>query len=452
MFSTLKYCALFLIIAASLVYARSNYRGYSGAPGTLGTCASSCHGGANGAVEITGFPASYVPDSTYLISITAVSGQSINNFNASVREGTGSTNAGTLSSGTNVSAYIVAGETNGVHLTTNNHTNGTFNWLAPPAGTGTVRLYAGTFQGTNMNSGQNTSIELIADEAVIETPPGFATNPNPADMTENLDVDFAALSWSPAERADSYEVFLGDGAFPDMSLGVTAETSFPIASYLDFSISYVWRVDAINEYGTTQGVTWSFATEPNISVGMPYNPRPADNAMNVPVTTTLSWSAADFATHYDIFIGLDSPTTLVGSTADTTIALSEPLDYSTAFVWHVVAFNDHSQNSSDVWHFTTETQTAIQTSPFASEYNVGQAYPNPFNGIVRISLSTPIQTEVSAIVYDRTGRLVTTLVDRQSLVGEKQLEWNAAGQAAGVYFLRVTGNGFTQTQKLVYLP
>ena len=165
------FCALILLLSSGSLMARSNYRGYSGAPGSLGTCASSCHGSGGGTVQISGFPTEYVPDSTYLITITAVSGSSINNFNGSIRVGTGSTNAGTISGGTNTATHNVAGETNGIHLSSNNRTSGNFNWLAPAAGTGTVHLYVGAHQGTNM-SGANTSIVQVAEEVHIPQLPG----------------------------------------------------------------------------------------------------------------------------------------------------------------------------------------------------------------------------------------------------------------------------------------
>ncbi len=202
-------CTLLMLILAGSLFARSSYRGYSGAPGTSGTCASSCHGAGGGTVEITGFPAEYAPDSTYLITITAVSGSSINNFNGSVRAGIGSSNAGTISAGTNTSTYNVTGETNGIHLSSNNRTSGTFNWLAPASGTGTVRLYTGAFQGTNMNSGRTTSITLVATEAVIESPPDQATNPIPADGATDVDTSNVSLAWTASPRAESYEVFMG---------------------------------------------------------------------------------------------------------------------------------------------------------------------------------------------------------------------------------------------------
>ncbi|MBL0063243.1 MAG: hypothetical protein IPP40_17610 [bacterium] len=68
--------------------------GNSGAPGTS-SCASSCHGEGEGTVVIVGFPESYIPDSTYLIRLTATD-LPIKNFNASCRVGASSLTAGVM--------------------------------------------------------------------------------------------------------------------------------------------------------------------------------------------------------------------------------------------------------------------------------------------------------------------------------------------------------------------
>ena len=34
----------------------------------------------------------------------------------------------------------------------------------------------------------------------------------------------------------------------------------PIEGILDYGVVYYWRIDATNEYGTTEGDTWSFTT------------------------------------------------------------------------------------------------------------------------------------------------------------------------------------------------
>lgn len=160
-------CAL-LLTAAPLL-ARPTYTGYSGAPGR-GTCASSCHGGSNGTVTVDGFPALYTPGTPYTVTVSRASGSTISNFNGSCRLGSGTSNAGVLSTGSGTAVYSTNGETNGVRMSSNNHASATFVWTAPAAGSGEATLYLGAFQGTSMNSGQTTAIELVTQEDTAGAP------------------------------------------------------------------------------------------------------------------------------------------------------------------------------------------------------------------------------------------------------------------------------------------
>jgi hypothetical protein len=170
---------LFAALLAGGGFASPSYTGYSGAPGSRGTCAGSCHGSSGGTVTVTGFPSAYVPGLTYNgITLRHAGGSSINNFNASVRIGSGSQTAGTITAGLNTVTYNRAEEPNGVHLSSNNRDSCTFNWTAPAAGTGLVTRYVAAHQGTSM-SGPNTTIVLTADEGTGTTEPGSMPDPAP---------------------------------------------------------------------------------------------------------------------------------------------------------------------------------------------------------------------------------------------------------------------------------
>jgi len=445
---------ILILLFPALLFARPTYRGYSSAPGTTGTCASSCHGQGAGTVEITGFPESYIPDSTYLITITAVSGSSISNFNGSVRVGTGSTNAGTISSGTNTATYNVTGETNGIHLSANNRTSGTFNWHAPAAGTGNVRLYSASFQGSNMNTGRTTVIQLTATEAVIETPPGQASNPTPANLSDSVSVTLASLSWAAADRADSYSVYFGTTE-PLELLGNVTNTTITLTDSLDYLTNYLWRVDAVNNFGTTAGVLWQFTTITNLPPlpGLATNPYPHNNATGVSIhVDTLSWSPASHAETYHIYMGAAEPLEPLITISDTLILVDANLPYNTTFMWRVDAENIAGTTTGTTWSFTTEVQSAAHDEIIPQEFAVSAAYPNPFNSSIRVTLAVPQSSIVTARIFDTLGREVATLYNGNLSAGSHDLLWNAAAQSAGTYFLRVSNNGNTQTQKLIYLP
>jgi len=156
---------LILFTSVSFAQAHQNYIGYSGAPGSRGSCSISCHERHNftSTITVTGFPESYSPEQQYTINITRQGGSSISQFNASVRIGTSSVNAGTIAAGTNTSIYNHAQETNGVHWSSNSQSSGTFLWTAPESGTGDVRLYWAGLQGS-LSNGSDTLIILTSHE------------------------------------------------------------------------------------------------------------------------------------------------------------------------------------------------------------------------------------------------------------------------------------------------
>jgi hypothetical protein len=159
---------LILTIMISLIgiqaWGHTTYTGYSGAPGRQ-TCSISCHHRSNFAptITVTGFPQTYIPGQQYTIAVAHSGGTTIKQFNASVRIGTGSSNAGVLSASTGTSIYNTSGETNGALFSAADQTSGPLLWTAPAAGTGTVRFYWAGLQG-NHTSGADTAIVLTSNE------------------------------------------------------------------------------------------------------------------------------------------------------------------------------------------------------------------------------------------------------------------------------------------------
>ncbi len=92
------------------------------------------------------------------------------------------------------------------------------------------------------------------------------------------------------------------------------------------------------------------------------------------------------------------------------------------------------------------------------EYQLAQNYPNPFNPSTTIEFSIPAAERVALSIFDISGKLVETLVNRELPAGLHQIQWNAAGLPSGVYFyrLRVSASSgeaahFTATRKLMLL-
>lgn len=97
---------------------------------------------------------------------------------------------------------------------------------------------------------------------------------------------------------------------------------------------------------------------------------------------------------------------------------------------------------------------------FPKVFSLSQNYPNPFRSstVIRYSLSKPSHTILR--VYDASGRVVKTLVDRKQVAGYYRVRWDLKDEkerrvASGVYFYVLkahtgseTGN-FEKTRKLI---
>jgi hypothetical protein len=88
------------------------------------------------------------------------------------------------------------------------------------------------------------------------------------------------------------------------------------------------------------------------------------------------------------------------------------------------------------------------------EISLGHSYPNPFTSETRITFSLPKQTHVSLIVYDVAGRRVKTLMNEDMPGGHHSAGWNRTDDAgrqlpAGVYFVRMSAQGFDKITKLI---
>ncbi|MBS1262277.1 MAG: hypothetical protein MAG453_01620 [Calditrichaeota bacterium] len=104
-------------------------------------------------------------------------------------------------------------------------------------------------------------------------------------------------------------------------------------------------------------------------------------------------------------------------------------------------------------HITATGSGAGERDPVALPLTpvTESVYPNPFNPAVTIAYSLPSVAHVTVTVYDVLGREVATLINARRSVGRHQTAWNAAGNPAGVYFIRMQAEGVTAMRKAVLL-
>lgn len=96
--------------------------------------------------------------------------------------------------------------------------------------------------------------------------PEKATTPSPSDAATDVTLDQATVSWTAGDGALSHNVYYGTES-GNLSLisEEQAGTSFTITGITDGSpfeyvITRYWRIDEVNDDGTTTGDEWSFTT------------------------------------------------------------------------------------------------------------------------------------------------------------------------------------------------
>ena len=97
------------------------------------------------------------------------------------------------------------------------------------------------------------------------------------------------------------------------------------------------------------------------------------------------------------------------------------------------------------------TDLAAATGGFPGTFRLEQNYPNPFNPSTTIRYSIPRRSHVSLAVFSILGQQVATLVSAQQGPGYHETRFDASGLSSGVYFYRLTAEGYTSTRKLLVL-
>jgi hypothetical protein len=129
--------------------------------------------------------------------------------------------------------------------------------LSGTPGAGDAGLNTFTVQ-VDATGGSDTATLEITVDAAGSTPPGQASNPDPADGQQR--VQNPILSWTAGADADSHDVYFGTTSGNLVFQGNQTGTTFDPGS-LSGKTRYYWRIDEVNANGTTTGVEWWFKTK-----------------------------------------------------------------------------------------------------------------------------------------------------------------------------------------------
>jgi hypothetical protein len=84
-------------------------------------------------------------------------------------------------------------------------------------------------------------------------------------------------------------------------------------------------------------------------------------------------------------------------------------------------------------------------------YRFDKNYPNPFNPTTTFRFALPERTHVDLYVYNLRGQLMTRLLNNNREAGVHEIRWDAQDFPSGIYFVRLSTEAFTKTQKVTLL-
>ncbi|MFZ1683124.1 MAG: T9SS type A sorting domain-containing protein [Candidatus Zixiibacteriota bacterium] len=86
----------------------------------------------------------------------------------------------------------------------------------------------------------------------------------------------------------------------------------------------------------------------------------------------------------------------------------------------------------------------------AAKYELNQNFPNPFNPKTRISLTLPVASDWSIVIFNVAGQQVDEFRGRSD-AGVVTVEWDGGRHASGVYLYKAVAGSFVATRKMILM-
>jgi hypothetical protein len=170
-------------------------------------------------------------------------------------------------------------------------------------------------------------------------------------------------------------------------------------------------------------------------------------------TVELVWEYRNTPTIYSSAMGnaqrLENGNTMIGwGLNDATLTEVTP-DKS---VLYTLSLPTGQYSYRSVRYNTTDVATnTLSDNNSVSNYKLSQNYPNPFNPATRINFALPKSGFVTLKVYNLIGQEVASLVNEEKNVGTYSVDFNASNLTSGIYFYKVSVNGFSEVKKMMLI-
>ncbi|MBU0509520.1 T9SS type A sorting domain-containing protein [bacterium] len=128
--------------------------------------------------------------------------------------------------------------------------------------------------------------------------------------------------------------------------------------------------------------------------------------------------------------------------------LDEAVETGTTYSYRLASVD---LNGATEWvgNMVSATPTAADVMP--ATYALHQNHPNPFNPSTEIVFEIPEAGNVALKVFNVAGQKVAALLNGPQNAGLHRATFNGSGLPSGVYFYRLSADGFIATKKMLLL-
>lgn len=91
------------------------------------------------------------------------------------------------------------------------------------------------------------------------------------------------------------------------------------------------------------------------------------------------------------------------------------------------------------------------TNNLPTKFALNQNHPNPFNPSTNIKFALPKPETVKIELYNTLGQKVETILNKEMIAGNHEVEFNPQNLSSGLYFYRIEASEFHDVKKMVLL-